>query len=338
MLLQETKIFDPADGFAPITDLAEITDPTVGKRGDRWCMFAAGQLRGQHAQHLFSASLPAGAPLSAQGWQLTPLPGDPTKIALLATHERSRAWDGAGGRHCPSWVRGWDPHRNAWVERIYYANSASNPWGPYTIAYLEWDGTQWLDQPEPAFIATEEWEHGSAFEPNLIYADGQWKMWYVAGSNLEDYIAHGFAESPDGRTGWSQHRIFAAPEEKLFDFCVAKTARGYEAVFAKVWLGQTPAPPETGLWWCSADAPHGQLSAWSQPIQIMTAEDKGWRTGPWKPSIAFDESSPESKPGESTPSRLFVFFDGIYRTADPGPFPFAFTLGCAELDRSRLIP
>jgi hypothetical protein len=26
-----------------------------------------------------------------------------------------------------------------------------------------------------------------------------------------------------------------------------------------------------------------------------------------------------------------VFFDGLYRTSDPGPFPFAFTLGCVEM-------
>ena len=48
-----------------------------------------------------------------------------------------------------------------------------------------------MDQPEPAFIANEEWEHGSVYEPNLIYHDGKWKMWYVAGSNQEDYLVHG---------------------------------------------------------------------------------------------------------------------------------------------------
>ena len=318
----ETKIFDPADGFAPITSLAEITDPTVVKRGSQWWMFAAGQIHGDHAQHLFSASLPPSSPLTAQGWQLTAHSDDPTKIATLP-RERSRSWDGAGGRHCPSFARGLDPDTHRWVDRIYYANSAGNPWGPYTIAYLEWDGEQWLDQPDAAFTATEEWEHGSVYEPNLIYADGRWKMWYVAGSNLEDYIVHGYAESADGRTGWTAHQIFAASEEKVFDFCVAKTSSGYEAVLAKVHLSPTPPPPQTGLWWCQAAAPHAHLTAWSQPIQILTAEDKGWRTGPWKPSIAFEESNP---------NRLFVFFDGIYRTSDPGPFPFAFTLGCLELD------
>ena len=34
-----------------------------------------------------------------------------------------------------------------------------------------------------------------------------------------------------------------------------------------------------------------------------------------------------SKLGE----RALVFFDGMYRTSDPGPFPFAFTLGCVDV-------
>jgi predicted GH43/DUF377 family glycosyl hydrolase len=63
-----------------------------------------------------------------------------------------------------------------------------------------WDGEKWRAQPEPVFIAHEEWEHGSVYEPNLIYHDGKWKMWYVAGSNQEDYLVHGYAESEDGST------------------------------------------------------------------------------------------------------------------------------------------
>jgi len=114
-----------------------------------------------------------------------------TKIADLADHEASNAWDLKGGRHCPSYVKGWDPTRRAEVERIYYAGGAANVWGPYTIGYLEWNGTKWVDQSAPVFVANEEWEHGSVYEPNLIYNDGKWKMWYVAGSNQEDYFCPG---------------------------------------------------------------------------------------------------------------------------------------------------
>ena len=92
----------------------------------------------------------------------------------------SRPWDRNGGRHCPSYVKGWDARKDEWVERIYYAAAAENLWGPYTIGFLQWDGEKWVDHPEPAFTANEEWEHGSVHEPNLIYHEGKWKMWYVA--------------------------------------------------------------------------------------------------------------------------------------------------------------
>lgn len=87
--------------------------------------------------------------------------------------------------------------------------------------------------------------------------------------------------------------------------------------------GRGEMPQETGLWWCHSKEPSALLSDWGQPVQIMTAEDRGWHAGPWKPSLQFDSDANQ---------RGFVFFDGSYRTADPGPFPYVFTLGCAEVD------
>lgn len=320
--MKETKIFDPADGFAPLTDPLVATDSSVVKRGDRWWMYLAGKVKNRESIQLFSASLPAGAPLAATGWTLTSDSNEPTKVAMLARQEASRSWDLKGGRHCPCYVRGWDPKLNSWVERIYYAGGAEHVWGPYTIGYLEWDGAMWVDQPTPALVAEEDWEHGSVYEPNLIYADGKWKMWYVAGANQDDYLIHGFAESTDGRTNWTKHKVFAPPEMKMFDFCVIRTKTRYEAVFSRVWVAQSPAPATTGLWWCHADMPASDLSAWSEPVQIMTAEDRGWHSGPWKPSVQYSETDP---------NRMFVFFDGLYPRGI-GPFPYAFTLGCLEME------
>jgi len=245
---------------------------------------------------------------------------------LLAGYETSSAWDLEGGRHCPSYVRGWDPDRRDWVERIYYAGGAEQVWGPYTIGYLEWDGSSWIDQPSPAFRAEEEWEHGSVYEPNLIYADGKWKMWYVAGSNQEDYLVHGYAESADGRTNWTKHKLFAPPEMKVFDFYPIQTPEGYEAVFSRVWLAPSKAPAETGLWWCRCDRPSSDLSDWSESVQIMNAKNQEWHSGPWRPAAHYSETDP---------NRMLVFFDGIYRKNEPGPFPFEFTLGCLELEWSN---
>jgi len=326
----EFKVFDPRDP-ATGTGGAELTDACVVNRENQFWLYLAGQAHGYGATDLFSATLSPETSLSNQGgasqgwasrgWVLRR--DDAGQLTPLAGRKSSAGWDGKGGRHCPSYVRGWDAERGAWVERIYYAGGAENLWGPYTIGFLEWDGKQWVDQAEPAFVASEEWEHGSVFEPNLVYHDGKWKLWYVAGSNHEDYLVQGYAESEDGKTGWTKHEVFAPPEMKMFDFCVRQRGTEFEAIFARVWVGGGAAPAETGLWWCTATHPSGRLSDWGEPIQIMTGEDRGWHSGPWKPSFLF---------AGQAGTRAVVFFDGLYRTDDPGPFPFAFTVGCLEID------
>lgn len=314
----EVKIFDPRDP-ATATGGSELLDASVVRRGEQWWMYLAGQVDGHGATDLYSALLPLGTPLSATGWKVNR--DGAGRLTPLAGREVSRAWDGDGGRHCPCYAKGWDPAQGEWVERIYYAGSAENLWGPYSIGFLEWNGETWQERPAAAFVATEEWEHGSVYEPNLIYHDGKWKMWYVAGSNQENYLVHGYAESEDGCRSWSKHFIFAPPEMKMFDFCVRQRGAEFDAIFSRVWLGAGAPAPETGLWWCRAGKPSSNLSEWSKPIQIMTSDDRGWHSGPWKPSFQFDDN------GE----RALVFFDGLYRTSDPGPFPFAFTLGCVDM-------
>lgn len=317
---RETKIFDPRD---PSTNSrgSELLDPSLVKRGDQWWLYLAGQEHGYGPTDIYSASLPPGATLSSHGWEITrDLAGQLTPVARRSV---SSSWDGKGGRHCPSYVKGFDPHRRLWVERIYYAGAAENLWGPYKIGFLEWDGEKWVDQSEPVFSPNEEWERGSVYEPNLIYHDNKWKMWYVAGSNHEDYLVQGYAESEDGSTGWSKHTIFASPDMKMFDFCVRQRGEEFDAIFARVWVGAGTPAVETGLWWCSAQKPSSVFSEWSEPIQIMTSADREWHSGPWKPSFQFQEEFHNC---------ALVFFDGSYRTKDPGPFPFAFTLGCLEID------
>jgi len=318
-----TKIFDPKDGFAPLTDPVVVTDATVVCRDGRWWMFAAGKVMDRPGIQLFSASLPEGTTLSASGWTLTADAADPSKLAMLAGQDVSGPWDLAGGRHCPSYVKGWDAERRVWVERIYYAGGAAAPWGPYTIGYLEWDGVQWAQQAAPVFSANEEWEQGSVYEPNLIYDEGRWKMWYVAGSNAADYLVQGYAESEDGRN-WSGRKIFCAAEEKVFDFCVIPVESGYEAVYSRVWLGSGPAPEWAGLWWRQSRRASSELTDWSEPVQILKAEAEGWYGGPWKPSVIYDAANPD---------RMFVFFDGLPPKTEDRLFAFAFTMGCLELDR-----
>lgn len=314
----EQKIFDPRDP-ATGSNGAEVLDATVAKRGNQWWMFLAGQATGFGATDLFSASLPPGVPLSAEGWVLTR--DDSGALTPIAGRDASAAWDGEGGRHCPAYIKGWDPHIERWVERIYYAGAKENLWGPYTIGYLEWDGERWMDQAVPAFVPNAAWERGSVYEPNLIYFEEKWRLWYVAGSNQQDYLVQGYAESDDGKSGWSEHQVFAPEGMKMFDFCVRQRGERFEAVYARVSMTDSP-PSETGLWWCTADYPAATFEAWRDPVQITTAEDRGWHKGAWKPSLQYDDGQPEAG---------YIFFDGLYRTADPGPFPFAFTSGCLKL-------
>jgi hypothetical protein len=326
-IVSETKIFDPADGYGAIKDAVQVTDASVAKRDGRWWMCLAGRVWGHEAIQLFSARLPEGAPLSATGWVIDAESNDATRTAMLAGQTHSAAWDLKGGRHCPAYVRGWDPAQGTWVERVYYAGGAENLMGPYTIGYLEWDASQkrWEDQAQSVFAAREEWERGSVYEPNVVWADGKWRMWYVAGSNAADYLAHGYAESADGRE-WKDRRMVFAPEMKVFDFNVARVGDGWEAIFSRVHVGAGAAPAETGLWWCrtraATPAPPLDSRAWSEPVQIMTSEDRGWHSGPWRPSLHVDENDA---------GRRLVFFDGIYKKpGEAGPFPFNFTLGCLE--------
>ena len=316
---KETKIFDPRDGSLGDTG-DELLDPSVVFRNGQWCMYMAGQSHGQGAPNIFSSALPQGVPLSAKGW--TPTRDTDGELKPLAGMNHSAVWDEAGGRHCPAYVKGWDPHRKEWVERIYYAGAAEFAWGPYAIGYLEWDGKQWIDQSSSCFVANEDWEHGSVYEPNLLWHEGKWRMWYVAGANRENYLVHGYAESEDG-VQWGAHRIFAPEDMKMFDFCVRQQGDGFDTVFSRIYAGKDEPPSETGLWWCRARQPSGRFSEWGEPVQIMTAEDKGWHRGPFKPSLAFEEN------GE----HAWVFFAGSYNTGDPGPFPFAFTTGCLEIER-----
>jgi hypothetical protein len=130
----------------------------------------------------------------------------------------------------------------------------------------------------------------------------------VAGSNREDYLVQGYAESEDGKSGWSTHALFAPTEMRMFDFCVSQRGDAFDAIFARVWVKEDKPPPQTGSWWCRAKTPSSRLSDWGQPIQIMTAEDRGWHSGPWKPSLQFHEQIGE---------RALIFFDGSYRASDP---------------------
>ncbi|HVY94525.1 MAG TPA: hypothetical protein VHA14_17305, partial [Bryobacteraceae bacterium] len=109
---KETKIFDPFD-LATGSGGSEVLDPSVVFRDGCWWMFLAGQAEGYGPPELFSAALPPGASLSEVGWKLTRDAGG--ILTPLARRDASQPWDGNGGRHCPSYVKGWDSRKKRWV-------------------------------------------------------------------------------------------------------------------------------------------------------------------------------------------------------------------------------
>src|SRR5437870_3926614 len=62
----------------------------------------------------------------------------------------------------------------------------------------------------------------------------------------------------------------------------------------------------------------------SEPVRIMSATDSPWNTGPWKPAWRYPENDRK---------KMLVFFDGVSRKHKAEGIPFAFTLGCLELER-----
>lgn len=273
-LLDKARLFDGAD-------------VTLMRRDDRWWMIM-GELADPAVPRidLRSAQLPRNATVDSLEWTIDGQCAPPTP---------PNSWD-ATGYHCVSYVRG--RSGGQWVERLYYASSSA--WtditGPYSIGFLEWDGVEWVRHPEPVFTATEPWELGTVAEPNLLYHDGRWLLWYCTGLSASRAQVIGYAESPDGVTGWTGRRIFAADGE--FDAVVTGSGATFDLVTAKHPLTATPGPGD-GVWWTQAKT----LDDWPAPTQLVSTTDgTSWhRDGVWKPSAV--------REGDD----LVVFFNGSRR-------------------------
>jgi hypothetical protein len=319
-------VFDGQTGYGQISGVRNFTDVTLAKRGDTWWMYGAGLVFGPPAAiNLVSASLPAGAPLSVTGWTITTLPGKAEQAAELMPASPAGRWD--VGRHCPCYVRGWDASassgKGAWRERLYYAGSATMFGGPYTIGFAEWDGSRWMPQQTACLKATEPWEHGNVAEPNVIFHNGEWHLWYCAGPDAAMRYAQGYAVSDDGKTWW-QRTVFYPAEREVFDYSVIAANGRLEAVFSRGNPNTGHTRPEDGLWWtyAAAKAAPETRESWSEPQQILsvTPGAPAWYANAvWKPSFRYDENDP---------ARILLFFDGA--AAGTGGRP-VFSVGAAEL-------
>ena len=316
-------VFDGLTGYGKISRVRDFTDITLARRGNQWWMYGAGLItEPSPGINLVSAFLAAGAPLRAAGWSMTTLPGKEDQAAALMPAAGAGHWD--TGRHCPCYVRGWDASasdgKGAWRERLYYAGSATTFGEPYTIGFAEWDGSRWTPQEAPCLKASEPWEHGNVAEPNVIFHDDRWHMWYCAGPDAQMRYAQGHAVSDDG-TNWWQRSVFFPLEQEVLDYSVIAANGRYEAVFARGNPNSSHRGPKDGLWWSYAAKSPETVESWSDPQRIfsVTPAMPAWCADAiWKPSFRYDENDP---------TLMWLFFDGA--AAGTGGRP-VFSVGATE--------
>ncbi len=320
-VLKKVKLFDgkTREGLGDITNIGKVADACVVKREKQWWMFFGGLDIHANVVHLCSATLPEGSPLGSSNWTITTSPDDPTQALPLVPAPKPSAWDRTGF-HCPSYARGWNPAlhggKGGWQERIYYASSRIwNLEGPYAIGCPDWNGQEWVRNAEPVFQGVEPWEHHNVAEQNVIYYDGAWRMWYCAAQSNRHSI--GYAQSQDGISGWEKRSLFFP--QGAFDAAIVQVNDHYEMIAARSPDFYT-ITASSGLWWSYADQPSENPKEWSEPVQLLKADDGTlWhRNGIWKPTFHYDEQAPD---------RRYVFFNGLYQDADA---PFDVSIGRLE--------
>jgi predicted GH43/DUF377 family glycosyl hydrolase len=273
-------------------------DATVARRDGRWWMALPAMREDPRSIVIHEAELPPGATADDDGW-------------IVNTEELAAPADGwdATGYHCPSYVRG------AGRERIYYASSAS--WtditGPYRIGFLEMRDGAWHRHPESVFRATQPFERGTVLEPNLVYAENRWRMWYGTGLSTSDGQVIGYAESADGATDWRDRHVVLTDGE--FDAAVVQTTAGFAMVTARHSLAGPP--PDGGLYLSHSE----DGRKWTEQECILrTLDGTAWHSaGVWKPSAVYDRG------------RLVIFFNGA-APPDPGTYFPKLAVGRLVLD------
>lgn len=81
--------------MSAVSNIGPPQDTTLIRRAGQWQMIAFARSR-KGRLGAYSASLPPGAPLSATGWTITTVPGDPTTAAELVPDlppGQASAWD-----------------------------------------------------------------------------------------------------------------------------------------------------------------------------------------------------------------------------------------------------
>lgn len=307
----ETVLFDMFDGLHPIRNVWGLSDPDVHWIDGRWTMFLGG-VTPRLRVLLFTAALPAGAPLSCDDWSLVTVPGNPRRAAPVAPAPPKGLWD-SRGMHTPSYVRG-RVQGGPEEERIYYAGQSSRSVtgrkSRYSIGFLTRTPDGWRRHGAPVHVGTHE--RPSVMEPLVRYDDGLWRMWYlstpheVGRGEMPDYRLE-YVEGTDGVT-WSTPRVLFSTEDGYFDNAVLKVDDHYEMVVARgTNLHGTPDFPAQGLWWLRSPRPSGSREEWTRtPVRLL---DTDVDPSPW---FGDGGCGPSFHYGDTDADRntMYVFFTG----------------------------
>ncbi|WP_280437775.1 hypothetical protein [Nocardia carnea] len=291
-LVETSRLFDMLNNPRPGHGLLGVSDPDLHCLDGRWSMFV-GAMNNRFQVRLYEARLPEGADITDDRWQFVTDSRD--RAVALGAPERG-AWDSAG-MHSPTYVRGTAHDRT--VERIYYAGqltrTMSGKRSRYAIGYLERSaGGEWLPHPEPVLSGDET--RPSAMEPYVLWADGQWRMWYLAcvgevGRGEQPDYEMRYTTSEDGQH-WAAPERFTDEAEGFFDNTIA-TGRGFSRMILArgTNLHGTVPFPSQGLWLADTAGNPAGRDSW-QPFERLldtdTAAEPWYAAGVCGPACVLD--------------------------------------------------
>lgn len=351
--VQLVKLFSMLQGYKPITNLLGAGDPNVHKIDDQWWMFFGG-FQKNFKNNLFSASLPAGEPLtSGMKWTIITDPNHPGKALPLIAQPDKKEWDHYG-LHEPCFVNGMQKDdKGEWVpcRRIYYTGRSSRKVQgnetPFSIGFLEKTTRGWERHPTPVITGTSK--NPSALGPKVIFEEGRWRIWYRAtprepAKGEEPQVEIYYSESEDGISNWSQPELFFTRKDLIAHAYPLKTTTGYEMLVSTSpnLYGDSFYPPPN-LWLLRSAQLSGRRKDWTeQPIPLLgTDQVEAWYQGGFFGSSLCEADSIAEK------GSRYIFFTGVHKPIrwltysmkrltsfrkPPVPAPFYFTIGFFKFD------
>lgn len=341
-LVETRKLFDMLDSPRPGHGLLGVSDPDIHHLDGRWCM-VVGAMNSRFRVRLYEARLPEGADITDDCWQF--VTDDDDHAVALGAPEHG-AWD-SPGMHSPTYVRG--PANDRTVERIYYAGQLSRAMSGkrsrYAIGYLERSpGGQWVRHSEPVLYGDDT--RPSAMEPYVLWAGGQWRMWYLAcvgevgRGELPDYEMR-YTTSEDGQT-WTTPERFATTVEGFFNNTVIVGDAGSRMIAARgTNLHGTDPFPSQGLWLADTTGVPGDRASW-QPFERLldtdTAAEPWYAAGICGPACVLDgdDTMHIFATGTHSPISWYrAIFQQLRRRRPVVPAPFYLATARFTFRRSR---